>query len=126
MGNDRGSVILGFFTKVVLAIGVFGLVAFDAVSVAAARVSIEDTAQGAAYAGAQAWDDTRNATMAYRAAVDFAEDHGARVDRKAFSVTRDGTVSVTLRKEATTILLFRTKKTLEWTKVSAGAARRAV
>lgn len=126
MRNDRGGVIVGYFTKIALTIGIFAIVCFDAVSVGVARVSVEDTAKGAAAAGAEAWNSSKNSGFALRAAADYAEDHGGQVDAKTFRIDADGTVTVSVTKQATTLLLYRTKKTEKWTQVEATGKHRAV
>lgn len=126
MRNDRGGVIVGYFTKVALTIAVFALVSFDAVAVGVARVDVEDVARSAAVAGAEAWNSTKNTAEAYRAALDEAERGGGTIPEKAFTVSPEGVVTVTVEKEATTLLLYRTKKTGKWAHVSATASGRAV
>jgi len=126
MSDDRGGVIVGYFTKIALVLSIVAIVCFDAVAVGVARVSIEDTARAAASAGAESWNSSRNKTMAYRAALDEAEHHGATIKDKSFSIAADGTVKVTVEKDATTLLLYRTKKTSEWTHVEATASGRAL
>ena len=124
--NDRGSVIVGYFAKIALVLTLFAVLAFDAVSVVVARVGIEDTARGAARAASEAWDDGKDVNVAYRAAVRFAEDEGAEVDRESFRVDEKGRVTLTARKEATTLLLYRSSKTGGWARVDATATARAI
>lgn len=125
MRNDRGGVIVGYFTKVALVLSVFSLLCFDAVSVGTARIGIEDTAKSAAREAAEVYDETRSAAHALRAAANYAEEHGATVDEKSFSVADDGTATVRVTKEATTLLVFRVKKTARWANVSATASTKA-
>lgn len=126
MRNDRGGVIVGYFTKIALVLVVFSVLCFDAVSVGVARVSVEDTAKGAAVAGAEAYSQSKSANYAYTAALDYAEEHGGTIDRKEFSVGDDGAVTVRVVKEATTLLLYRTKKSAPWAQVAASATGRTV
>ena len=126
MRNDRGGVIVGYFTKIALTLAIFAIVCFDAVSVGVARISIEDTARGAATVAAEAWNSSKNIDFAYQAASDYAEEHGATADPKSFVVDEQGTVTVSVAKEATTLLLYRTKSTAKWTQVSATGKHRAV
>ena len=125
MRNDRGGVIVGYFTKIALVLSVFSLLCFDAVSVGTARIGIEDTAKAAAREAAETYDETRSEAHALRAAVNYAEEHGATVDEKKFSVAADGTATVRVSKEATTLLVFRVKKTAQWAHVSATASTKA-
>lgn len=126
MRNDRGGVIVGYFTKITLVLVVFSVLCFDAVSVGAARVGVEDTARAAASEGAERYASTKSVAAAYRAAVDAAEERGATVVKKSFEVAPDGTVSLRVEKEATTLLLYRTKRTSTWAHVGASSRGRAV
>ena len=125
MRNDRGGVIVGYFTKIALVLSVFSLLCFDAVSVGTARIGVEDTAKGAARAAAEQYNETHNPATAYSAAVRYADEHDAKVDKKSFTVADDGTVSVTVSQEATTLLVFRIKKTAKWAHVTATASTKA-
>lgn len=126
MRNDRGGVIVGYFTKITLVLVVFSVLCFDAVSVGAARVGVEDTARSAASEGAEAYAQTKSVAAAYKAAVDAAEERGGTVVKKSFAVDADGTVTLRVEKEATTLLLYRSKKTSKWAQVGASSRRRAV
>lgn len=126
MGNDHGTVIVGFFAKIAVTLTLFAIVCFDAVSVGVTKIGVEDTARNAARAGSEAWVQSKDVNRAFKAAADYAEDHGATISRKSFVVDRNGKVTVTVSKEATTLLLFRTKKTAEWTKVTATGSGRYI
>ena len=126
MRDDRGDVILGWFTKIAVVLALFGLVTFDAVSVGIAKMNASDNAAEAAGFGADAWSQTHDVRSAYQAASAYAEEHGSTIDPKKFVIDADGTVHVTLTHEATTLLLFRTKSTKKWTVIVATGARRAV
>jgi Flp pilus assembly protein TadG len=124
MRNDRGGVIVGYFTKIALVLVVFSVLCFDVVSVGVARVGVEDTARSAAMAAAETYNTSRDADYALRIASEYAEEHGTTVTD--FSIADDGTVTVRVEKEATTLLLYRTKKTSQWAQVSASGSGRAV
>jgi hypothetical protein len=126
MRNEHGGVIVGYFTKIALVLTVFAVVCFDAVSVGVARVGVEDIARSAAVEAAEAWNNTRDRSYAFKAASDYAESHGATIVRKSFRIDEEGVVSLTVEKEATTLLLYRTKKTAPWAQVSATGTGRAV
>ncbi|HWL36045.1 MAG TPA: hypothetical protein VNQ77_07605 [Frankiaceae bacterium] len=126
MRNDRGGVIVGYFTKITMVLLVFSVLCFDAVSVGAARIGVEDTARAAASEGAEAYAQTKSVAAAYKAAVETAEEHGATVVKKTFKVDAEGVVSLRVEKEATTLLLYRTKKTSTWAQVGASSRGRAV
>ncbi|HEU0131310.1 MAG TPA: hypothetical protein VFQ85_10020 [Mycobacteriales bacterium] len=117
--SDRGSVIVGWLTKVAVVLTLFGVVAFDGVSVMVANVSAQDTATAAAMAGADMWRPTQDVQKAYHAAVSYAEEHGATIAPEDFSIDPDGTVRVKVQKDATTLVLYRTKSTRKWAHIVA-------
>jgi hypothetical protein len=125
MRNDRGDVILGFFTKIAVVLSVFAVIGFDAVSIGVAHMNTQDTANTAAQSGADAWNANHDADYALHAAAEVASEHGMTVDVKAFRIDKDGTVHVRLTKDATTLLLYRTGKTKKWAHVTATGHGRA-
>jgi hypothetical protein len=116
--NDRGSIIVGWLTKVAIALTLVGIVGFDVISVGAAKVSASDNAVNAARVGAEKYAESKgDVHRAYAAALGYAEDHGGTIDPADFLVERDGTIRVKVQKTATTLLFFRTGTTKKWTVV---------
>ena len=103
--GDRGDIVLGWLTRLVLVLSVVGLVGFDGISLVAARFQAEDHAQSAVRAAAAAYDGPQDLQRAYDAAVAEVADKGDVVDAPSFSVAPDGTVTLTLRRTAQTLLL---------------------
>lgn len=107
--SDSGGIVTGWLVKVVISIVLFGVVAFDAVAIGVAHLSVVDDADTAAQAAGSAWRDaqgTKNAReLAYQAAVAVADRHGETVEPDSFSVSPDGTVHVTLRRVASTVVI---------------------
>lgn len=127
MRGDRGDIVLGWLAKVTIVLGLLGAMAFDAVSVAAASIAATDAANGAATIGAEAWRNTHgDIQSAYDAALDYAEEHGGTIEPKEFEVDGDGNVTVRFRREASSILLFRTKTTKKLTQINVSGSGRAV
>ena len=127
MRDERGDIIVGWLTKVAVAITLFGVTGFDAISVATTKVSAADDANQAAREGAQEWVDTHgNVQRAYAAAVRYAEKHNATIAPQDFRIERDGTVRVRLEKTATTLLLYRNGHTKGWAHIVADGSGRAV
>ncbi len=126
IGNDRGGVIVGYFTKIAAVIAVFAIVSFDAVSVGVTRMNAQDTASEAAQAGAESWLQDHNSRLAFQAAEAYAEEHDAVLDPKGFSIDHDGTVHVRMEKDATTVLLYRTAKTKTWAHVVVTGSGKAI
>jgi hypothetical protein len=125
--GDRGDIVLGWLTKVCLVLGIVGVLAFDGISLATANISATDTATSAANVGAETWHDTHgNMQKAYAAALRYAEKQGGSIEPKEFVVNDDGSVEVTFRKEASSVLLYRTKATKRWTHIAAHGRGRTV
>lgn len=126
MRDERGSIIVGWLAKVAIALTLVGIVGFDVVSVGVAKVSASDTATNAAREGVEAFTSSKgDINRAYAAALAYAEQQGGTIDPKEFLVERDGTIRVTVRKTATTLLLFRTGATKKWTDVKGEGAAKA-
>ena len=125
MQDERGSIIVGWLTKVALVLTLVGIVGFDLVSVATTRVSAADDATHAARAGATTYADTRgDVQAAYRAALSYAEERNGTIEPKDFVVEADGTVRVKVVKTATTLVLYRAGATRKWAHVIAEGAIR--
>ncbi len=104
--GDRGDVVLGWLTKLVVTLSVLGLMAFDAVSLGTARLSTEDSAQQAARAAAASYDAAPDLQAAYDAALDQVLARGDSIDPASFRVDpADGSVTLTLRHDTATLLV---------------------
>jgi hypothetical protein len=125
--DERGTIIVGWLTKVALVLTLVGITGFDVISVATTKMSAADNATNAAREGAQTFNDTRGDVQeAYLAALDYAEEHGATIEPEDFTVADDGTVHVRLTKTATTLVFYRTGTTKKWAHVVAEASGKAV
>ncbi len=102
---DRGDVVLGWLTKVVATLAILGLMGFDAMSLAVARVQAEDSAQQAVRAASTSYSTTRDLQAAYDAAVARVGASGDTIDPAGFTVTPEGAVTLSLRREAPTLLV---------------------
>jgi hypothetical protein len=104
VNGDRGDVVLGWLTKLVVILGLLGLVAFDGISLAQARFQAADHATTAASAAADDYKANHDLQKAYNAA--FATVSGNdTIETKSFQVATDGTVTLRLHHEATTLIL---------------------
>ncbi len=104
-GADRGDIVLGWLAKVVVSLSVLGVLGFDGISLLHARVSVSDSADQAAIAARDAWQDTKNAQRAYAEAQSTATHAGGTVPAKGVVIEADGTVSVVVHKTARTFVL---------------------
>ncbi len=106
MRNERGLVGRGTVTLMILVLLV-GLAAIDGGSVMLANLQISDTADAAATAASESWVDAHNFRTAKQAAGAAARERDPSSRLAGFQVTRNGTVSVTVRKVASTVFLKR-------------------
>jgi len=105
--DDRGDIVLGWLTKVVLVLSLGGIVVFDALSVGVSRVSTQEAADRAARAASTRWQETHDVQQAYDAAVADAAVGGREVPANGFSVLPDGTVRLRVTAQAVTLVAHR-------------------
>lgn len=117
---------LGWLTRIVVVLAVLGVVGYDAISVAVAHVDATDLANRAANAASAQWQASHDIHAAYDAAAEVAATSGATVLTGAFSAETDGTVELTVRKQATTVLLDRIGPLRSWATVSAHGEGRTI
>ena len=115
--GDGGSIVLGWLARLVLVLGLLGLVGFEVLSIAVARVSIEDYGQQAAQEAITTFQQTNDQELAYQAAVAVAEEHGARIPKRTFSISPDAAVSFDIANTATTLVLYRVDRFASWADV---------
>lgn len=114
MHGDRGDIVVGWLTKLVVAIALIGVCAFEVVSIAVTKVSTKDDATTAAFEASQNWFDNRDVQQAYDTAEAYAQEHGGSIDPEKFSIADDGRVTLTIRKEATSLVLSRIGSAEKW------------
>lgn len=106
LAEDSGSLVLGWLLRMSLGIGLMGVVAFDGLSVAVTRINAIDDASTAAAAAADVLrGQPRNLNAAYKASLVAARDAGASIVSDSWYVERDGSVHLTLQKQASTVVL---------------------
>src|SRR5436305_10205334 len=104
--SDRGDIVLGWLTRVVVTLAVVALIAFDSIAIVTSRLGVTDDAQSAAEAANLAWNDHRGSVQeAYNAAAAYAEAHGEECPVKDFSVSATGAVKLRLTGKATTLVI---------------------
>ena len=120
MTSDNGSIVLGWLTKLVLAMALLGLIGFDGVALVKTNFTAADHASTAAAAGADTYRQTKNVQQAYDAAV--AAVPGDTIDPKKFLVNpATGSVHLTVTEEAVTLWVYRISPLKKYTIVRASA-----
>jgi hypothetical protein len=125
---DAGSIVLGWLVRVAVVLGVLGVLAFDGIALGTAHLSLADQATTAAQAASDRWIASHDVQAAYDAAVASAReanpDDTVRTDD--FTVTPDGHVTLTLEREAHSLVLRSLPMTRAWVHVvESGSAHQA-
>lgn len=105
--GDAGSIVVGWLVKVAAVLLIIGVSAFDAISVGVARLNGSDDANTAASAAASTWQSTHNIDQTLLAAQNAITSVNEEVLPNSLSVAPDGTVHLSLRRKATTLVLYR-------------------
>ncbi len=115
--GDTGDIILGWLTKVVGLLSILGVMAFDVISIGAATFQVEEQGQQAAQRAAQSFGTSKDIQIAYEAALD-GTSVGDTIDPTSFTVSPDGTVSLTMQRSTPTLLVEKVPPLREYGAVS--------
>lgn len=123
--DDSGSIVLGWLTKLTVSLSLVGLVVFDGISLVSANFTAADRASAAARVASDACQSSKgNVQKAYDAAYGVALENGDVVDTEGFSCLADGTVTLSYRREAATLVMEKVGPLRRFTTVTAtGTAR---
>lgn len=124
--RDRGDIILGWLTRIVVGIAVVGVVLFDGLSIGVAHVSAADDANAAARSASHAWVDDHNVQGALRAAEATAAEHAETVVPASLHVFTDGTVELKVQRSATTLVVRHIGPLRSWTTITAAGSGKYV
>ena len=122
--GDRGDIVLGWLTKLVVTLAVLGVVGFDLVSLGTARFQAEDHAQAAARAANASWKSAQDLQRAYDAALAEVAEHGDTIDPQTFTVGTDGNITLTLHRVAPTMLVEKIGPARSWAEVDVTVSAR--
>ena len=127
-GPERGDIVLGWLTKIVVVLGIAGLGLFDAISIGTTAVNLTDQGNYAAREASERWQETQDVQAAYDAAVAAATEQNTQnvVNPKTFRIDADNTVHLTVGRTATTIVLYHWGRTAEWAELERTGTGRSV
>jgi hypothetical protein len=111
--DDRGDIVLGWLTKLVVALGLLGILGFDAISLVQARVQAADHATTAASAAADEYRSTHDVQKAYNVASAIVGGLDT-IETKTFRVDADGRVTLRVHHEATTLVVRHIPPIRDW------------
>jgi hypothetical protein len=99
--------VLRWLTKLVVVLSVLGVLVLDSLAWVSARFGTQDAAERAGRAAVSAWERTSNIQTAYDAALAELGPSGGTIETTSFTAAPDGTVSLTLHREVSTVVLHR-------------------
>jgi hypothetical protein len=102
--GERGDVVLGWLTRVIVLLVGFGIIGFDAIAIGTGHFIAEDHAQQAARQAARTYEESKDLQTAYVAALDEVAASGDTIEPTAFTISPEGAVTLTLDHESMTLL----------------------
>lgn len=117
---------LGWLTRVVVGLALTGILLFDGISIATARLSVEDDATAVAREASETYQRTGDVQQAYLTASTYAVQADAlnEVPPTSFHAAPDGTVSLDVHRTATTLVISRVGWVRDWADVTAHGSGR--
>ncbi|HYN75714.1 MAG TPA: hypothetical protein VEV13_05900 [Candidatus Limnocylindria bacterium] len=117
--SERGSVVVGGLTKLVIFLAVFGVVAYDAVAVAYTHFQAKDHGSVAADKAGDTWRETKDVKAAYDTARAALAPTGELIDPTTFGIDPEtDTVTFQLTATAPTFMAQRLSYSRPWTVVT--------
>ena len=126
--SERGDIVLGWLTKLVVLFGLGGVVLFDAISVGVASVNVADQGSYAAREASETWQATGDLQKTFQRASEVATEGDPLnvVDPATFRVDEDNTVHLHISRTATTLVLYRIGPLEDLAKLESQASGRSV
>ena len=98
---------MGWLVKIALVLTIFGIAAFDTVSVASAHLTTSDDANSAASAAAADYQTSHNIQSALSAAKDAITNANEVLLSNSLTINADGSATVTVERKITTVVAYR-------------------
>ncbi len=115
--NDRGSIVLGWLTRLAIGFALLGVVAYDGFMVLTANFGAADDATTAANAAADSFRSSKDVQAAYEAAVRSVDGKGDAIETKTFKVDADGRVTLTVDRTPKTLWMHYVGPLKSWTQI---------
>jgi uncharacterized membrane protein len=103
--RDQRGIVAAYMVKLLLVITLIGVLFVEGGAIVFSKLQAQDVAESAAVAGAGSWWHTRSSDSARKEALIRMHDKSPRAKMTSFTLHPDGSVSVTVRVVANTILL---------------------
>jgi hypothetical protein len=128
VSEDRGGIVLGWLTRIVVFFSIAGIALFDAISIGTTAMTVADQGSTAAQAASESWQTNKDVQSVYNAAVAAAAEQNPAdvIATKDFKIDDDGTVHLTVSRTATTLVVYRIGAIKSWAHVERRAQARSV
>jgi hypothetical protein len=103
--RDERGIVVSFMVRLVVVLALIGILFVEGGAIVFSKLQAQDIAESAAVAGAGSLSHTHSANTARGEALRWIEDKSARARMTAFTARPDGSVTVTVRLRANTVLL---------------------
>jgi hypothetical protein len=103
--RDQRGIVAAFMVRLVVVLALIGMVFLEGGAILFSKLQAQDVAESAAVAGAGSWWHTRSADSAREEARLRMHDKSPRAKMTSFTLHPDGSVTVTIKLQANTILL---------------------
>ncbi len=126
--GERGDIVLSWLSKLVVILGLAGIVLFDAISVGVTATTLTDQGNYAAREASEVYQSTKSVQKAYETAVVTSTESNPlnTIDTSSFRIDEDGTVHLTISREATTLVLHRWSRTAGWAQLDREARGKSI
>lgn len=126
MASESGGMILGWLLRIACSIAIVAVAAFDGLSIGVAHISAIDDANSVARSASSAWTAHHDMQAALAAAQETAAQHGETVLPNSLQVASDGTCTVRIARQATTLIIGHIKELRSWVRVTESGSGRYV
>lgn len=103
--RDERGIVVSFLIRLVVVLALIGIAFVEGGAIVFSKLQVQDIAESAAVAGAGSLRHTRSTQSARESALLNMRDKSGRAKMTAFTVNPDGSVSVTVRLPANTVLI---------------------
>jgi hypothetical protein len=122
--EDRGDMVVGWLTRVIVVIAVVAIIGFDAIIVVQSQITVRDQASSAATAGLTSYSHDHNVETAYHAALADAQSANPAdtIKPSDFRISTTGVVTVVVSRPVHTLLAHYLPMTSAKTATATGTA----
>jgi uncharacterized membrane protein len=103
--RDQRGIVAAYMVRLILVIALIGIVLVEGGALIFSKLQAQDFAESAAVAGASSWWHSKNANQAREQALINLADKSQRAKMTSFTLSPGGSVTVSVRLKANTILL---------------------